>query len=305
MGLLGYTKKDYKINSANFNDKLMEIMQLAAINKVGNGIGTVINAVMYNISQDAEFPKDANGKVLKEIDARIDKTLGKMKDDIQQRSPARLAAHATVLLSAVTDSRRFGKERFSAKELEAEEVVVECKALIRDSLLEKGEKKEAQAKLEAKGNKLPDGHAELELIAQEWEDLEKDLEAIDGQIDVYRKRHNANIEIINVRKLGAAYTKLPEKITTVQEFDRESEMILMKAAEEAGYTDGISEKSKEVKSALAGERGESSSGQSAFFAKRAATQAAQLSDNVDSASVENKSAGFSSNNPFAGKMRKE
>lgn len=305
MGIFGgYSKKDFLKNSALFNDKLMEIRELAAMNRVddGNGLGNVINVIMANLGR-AEFPSDADGKNLKSIDLRIFDLMERMKDDVQRKSPARLSAHATMVLNAVSDVRRFGKEAYTAEEIKAQEAVAECKALIRDALLSKGKKQEAQKKLEEKSSKMSDGDANLELMAQDWEDIENEISTLNKQIETYRARHNANVKIMNMRGLGKTFAEMPERIATVAELDRESNKILEKLAEESAYVNDAEETVSAVDSAFGEAYKNTSAKQSDFYSKRAAKQMEQMANSVDEAAAQ--PSEFSAKNPFAAKMRRD
>lgn len=302
MGLFGYNQTDYAKNSAKFNDKLMRILEIASVNKMGTDANSIINAIMMNIDRDTSYPKGAKGKDVEAIDARIDGLLDEMSKDVQKASLARLCSHATMALNAVTRARRFGMEYLTPQEIKAEQVMGECKALIRDALKEKGAIIEKQEALMKKGEKLPDGHPDLEIIAEDWEDLEHEKKSLEANIEVYRNRHDANLAVIDVTKRGSAYKALPEKIVDVKEFDKMASDLMRAAADEAEYVGTITEKSEDVLKDVDGGRRSSNASRSAFHSIRAARQENAMENDIENATVEK--SNFSANNPFASKLKR-
>ncbi len=302
MGLFGYNQTDYAKNSAKFNDKLMRILEIASVNKMGTDANSIINAIMMNIDRDTSYPKGAKGKDVEAIDARIDGLLDEMSKDVQKASLARLCSHATMALNAVTRARRFGMEYLTPQEIKAEQVMGECKALIRDALKEKGAIVEKQEALMKKSERLPDGHPDLEILAEDWEDLEHEKKSLEANIEVYRNRHDANLAVIDVDKRSAAYKALPEKIVDVKEFDKMASDLMRVAVDEANYVDTIVEKSEDALKDVDGGRRSSNAGRSAFHSIRAARQENAMENDIENATVEK--SNFSANNPFASKLKR-
>ncbi len=302
MGLFGYNQTDYAKNSAKFNDKLKNILECASMNKMGPDANSIINVIMANIDRDSSYPKEAKSKDVEAIDARINGLLDEMLKDVQKASLARLCSHATMALNAVTRARRFGSEYLTPQEIKAEQVMGECKALIRDALREKGAIVEKQEALMKKSERLPDGHPDLEILAEDWEDLEHEKKSLEANIEVYRNRHDANLAVIDVTKRGSAYKALPEKIVDVKEFDKMASDLMRAAADEAEYVGTITEKSEDVLKDVDGGRRSSNASRSAFHSIRAARQENAMGNDIENATVEK--SNFSENNLIANRFKR-
>ena len=233
MGLFGYGKGDYNKNTEQFKAELLNFM----MEGVGVEVARIINATITNLENN-NYPEKCNNKALKAIDERIKKIIGLMKKDIQNKKAELLSAHASMLASAVADSRKFGKELLTPQELEAEEITAECKAQLFEILTVKEQNNAKMAELLEQAKRSPD---KIERIKVEYNEIATRTANIDKQISVITTRHNTNIQILNARDIGKTYVALPPQIISVQEFNVEIAKINKIAAQEAGYNDAINE----------------------------------------------------------------
>ena len=119
MALFGfgkYNEKTFINNTASFRDQIQRMID----DCMGiPGVGSSLNKVLFALDRN-EYPKNADPKEIQDIDERIKGLFSSMESDLQQKSRAKLMAHANMILDAVLDSRKFGKEKSSPAFLAAE-----------------------------------------------------------------------------------------------------------------------------------------------------------------------------------------
>lgn len=287
MGLFGYNQKDFAKNTDAFQSKIDDLRQL--ILESGSrkyfGVGKVLD-LASRLLGEIPFPKNANGKELQAVDERIFGLLSTLMDDIQNDSPVLVMAHAKMLNDALMKSRKFGKERLSAKELEAEKIVAETLAQMKDYMRAKGELTHRMKEIERESERLDEDDPEFDELDQEYTDLEKEVKQIERSIEVCRRRHDVNIDIINMRKDGQVYDKLPPQLASEADIDREIAKVNERASREDSYVDAVSGSLHDYnrdRDAAMGTGGSTSS----LRAKRAMREQERLEQGIDDATVDN------------------
>ena len=143
MGLFGYNQKDYAKNTAAFKTQIVSLMEKLS----GEfGVGKILDAARSSLDF-YRYPNKANGKELEAVDKRIQSLIDSLFRDVQQKNPAMASEHAKMLLSAVEDSRQYGKEAFNAEDLKAAEQLAVYRGRIFNDLNKKGEIEKQKAKL--------------------------------------------------------------------------------------------------------------------------------------------------------------
>lgn len=234
MGLFGYNQKDFAKHTDEFKSSIQNFMYEGNCAPETNKI---LNRILINLDHYA-YPQKASGKVLESIDARVVSLLGKMEADIAEGSPEKFTAHAEILMKTISQFRRFGKQP-SPKRIEAEDILAETRALLRDAIVRKGEVEAEMAKIEQEAGRLAEGDPQFELLEQQYAELEAKAGMVKNQIDIYRNRHNSNVDIINLQEEGETYDKLPEYISTQAELNEQIKTISKKAEREDMYNSGI------------------------------------------------------------------
>ena len=143
MGLFGYNQKEYAKNTAAFKTQIVSLMEKLS----GEfGVGKILDAARSSLDF-YRYPNKANGKELEAVDKRIQSLIDSLFRDVQQKNPAMASEHAKMLLSAVEDSRQYGKEAFNAEDLKAAEQLAVYRGRIFNDLNKKGEIEKQKAKL--------------------------------------------------------------------------------------------------------------------------------------------------------------
>lgn len=215
MGLFGYNEKDYKTNAAEMTNLIQEMM--GKVTKY-EGVGKVLNKAFLALAEP--YPRDAKSKELAAIDERIFDLLSKMNTDLQKKSFGMLSAHANMILTAICDSRAYGKENSTPQELKAEETIATYNALIRDNLIKKAEIKAQMAEIEEQFNELAEDDPECEELERQYEECQNNLFTLDDRYREYREEYNAATAHLNLINDNKFYDDLPEELSSPQEFDR-------------------------------------------------------------------------------------
>lgn len=288
MGLFGYNQKDYAKNTELFKSRIYDLMERSA-NQFG--VGQVLNNAMLQLER-LPYPQKGKGKDIENIDARINGILNIMMDDIQHKRFAYFSEHASMLISAVVDSRQYGKELYTPEELDAQEKMAQCKGEIFDALDKKGQLAAEKQKLVEKGKKLsgPTQQAEMAKLNMSFNLLSREEQTLDQTVAMFTKRHNSFVEIVNARKVGREVHKLQSaKLPSLKDFTKEMAEINKAIAIETQIDEDITETAKQGMAGINETLGGGAPANDAFYSIVAASKAQDASEAVDNAQVDSSS----------------
>lgn len=244
----GYGKKDYEKNTRLFIDQINGLMEENY--ESGMGTGALLDTAIRLLEKN-KFPEGKNSKEQKAVDERISRIIASMSDDVQQSSQSAFASHAQMLISAIKESRKFGKERYNEKEIHAQEEMAKCRAHIHNALDEKEKlaaRKEKLLKIASSGTK---SDAEIAKIRMEFNELDKAEKACDKQVAMFQSRYNTFVDVVNQRKIGGAVEKLENtSIVSLEEYTKEVAETNLKIAEQAEIDSGFDEVTKDANEAF-------------------------------------------------------
>ncbi len=206
MGIFGYNAKDYEKNSAEFKNSIARLQRDCGGQME---IGSMLNKVLMEIDKN-EYPHKANGKVLQAIDERIRGLISTMQTDIQRKEMAQCSQHAQMLLSAVRDSRKYGKEQSSREELESQEIMAQCLGSLNGFYDEKLDIEQKKKELIKEGQRAT-SQAVAAKIKLQFDKFSIREREVDGQIVKLTERYNRNLELVQKMKRveeAARYQKL-------------------------------------------------------------------------------------------------
>lgn len=166
MGLFGYNEKDYNKNTGILANRMTAL----ADNVPWGDVKRLLNAVILQIGTYPYTKTD--GKAQKAIDDRIAALIQTMTDDFQQGKQSRCLEHGTMLLSAVVDSRRFGKERYDAQDLATKEKMAQCGGELKDALDKATAIEKKMAEVKRQAMKLQPGTAEYKKLGADYTRLQ-------------------------------------------------------------------------------------------------------------------------------------
>lgn len=306
MGLFGFNEKDYKRNTARFTDALMELLQQASMNNMGEAAGECINGVIRWVARTDNFPSDANKKEVERIDKKIDEVLKLMVQDIQRQTSTGFAAHANILLNLVQKSRQFGKMSKSDKAMAAEEACAMSYAQLEEDMGRQVAVEKKMADLKAKGARMQQGDPALKLMAMQWEQLKRELDSVTADMNTHRGRYNANQKILELEHVQTVFKDMPPKIS-MDDVKASAREIMNLTMQESQYVEQVTDVADgalgEYKSAT---QNADVSGQSDFFTAIADEQTKNVFSGINNATVgefdsnsESNNNSFSQDNPFA------
>ena len=274
MGLFGYNQKDYAKNTELFKSRIYDLMERSA-NQFG--VGQVLNNAMLQLER-LPYPQKGKGKDIENIDARINGILNIMMDDIQHKRFAYFSEHASMLISAVVDSRQYGKELYTPEEL--------------DALDKKGQLAAEKQKLVEKGKNLsgPTQQAEMAKLNMSFNLLSREEQTLDQTVAMFTKRHNSFVEIVNARKVGREVHKLQSaKLPSLKDFTKEMAEINKAIAIETQIDEDITETAKQGMAGINETLGGGAPANDAFYSIVADSKAQDASEAVDNAQVDSSS----------------
>lgn len=287
-GFGGYNEKTYAKNTDDYKNRLYDLMMETSGYE---GVGKVLNAAMMALGKNNGMPKGADKKAVEAIDARIERLLGQLTDDIQQKSRAKLTAHAGMILNAIADARNFGKDLRDPQQIDAEEKMVETYARIEDVLRRKEAIQQQMDEIYRKCQKVDENSAEFQLLEVQYTKLEQDIEELDVNLQLYKSQYDNCASILN----AMAESKI---------YDDFNELDIMKPADFAKLTDNnarrqadrvnkiaeignLAEERRNERRAAAGSVG---STRSSLADRKAAGDQARMAANIDGAEAPAQSA---------------
>ncbi len=286
MGLFGYNQKDFDKNTAAFQAEIDDLRELIIQSgRQDLGVGKVLD-LATRMLRDIQYPKNANGKALEAVDDRIRGLLQKIRDDIQNERPEQVSVHAKMLNDAIVKSRKFGKERLSAKEIEAEEIVAATEGELRAYIRKKTALYEQMKDIERESDRLADDDPEFDYLDKKYRNLEIQMKQIDRAIQVCTNRYNVNARIVNMREEGKVYEELPPVLANERDLDREIEKVNELAAREDTYISNVGSSLDEFEAGRDEALARTSESNSPLRARRAAKEAEALESGIDDADVE-------------------
>ncbi len=247
---LVYSEKDYATNTKLIKQRIEEFIPKAS---KPEGIRKLLSTIMLTADL-TEFPTARTAKVKdqKAIDERIFNIIDAMQEDLQKGRHIRFQSHAKMLQTAITVYRAFGVEG-NQKDLETEEIMLQCESVIYEALLRKTDlSKEKKAILDkAEGETNENEVARLE---NEYNKLVAEEEGIDENIAAYTEIYNGNLEAKNVRARVNNGVQLQKMsiVTSLSEFNREVELGVQLFEKAHAHNVEIIEAARDAKKSVAG-----------------------------------------------------
>lgn len=209
MGFFSY-QKDFAKNTEKFKTKVQDLMF-----KTGDvfGVGKLLNAVIYKLDE-VGYPKDAKSKDIEAIDKRIDELLGLMTTDVQKKQNSKLSEHARMLISAIEDSRQYGKERYSEKALKSQYQMADCQGAIYDLLDNKGKISSQKEEILKRASKLsgPTAKAEQQKLGVQYNALDRQEKESEKQVNLLINRYNSLVQIVNAESTSVTIQALKTEL---------------------------------------------------------------------------------------------
>lgn len=291
-GFGGYSEKTYTKNTEDYKNRLYNMM----METMGyDGVGKVLNAAMMALSKNSGFPRGADKKAVEAIDARIERLLGQLNEDLQQKSQAKLAAHAGMILSAISDARNFGKDLRDPQQIDAEEKMVETYARIEDILRRKEAIQQQMDEIYRKCQKLDENSAEFQMLEIQYTKCEQDIEELDVNLQLYKSQYENCAAILNAFAESKIYDDFNElDIMKPADFAKLTDSNARRQADRVSKITEISNIAEERRNERRSAAGSVGTTRSSLADRKAAGEQARMSANIDGAQAPSQSAAPSS-----------
>ncbi len=289
MALFGfgkYSEKTFVNNTADFRDRIQRLID----DCMGiPGVGASLNKVLLALDKN-EYPRQADSKELQDIDERIKNLFSTMENDLQQKSRAKLSAHANMILDAVLTSRKYGKEKTSPALLAAENRMAELYARIEDLLDQKANVKADMDDIYRKSQKLSDDDPQLDLLDAKYGACEQQMNEIDARFQEVKAEYSVQAQELNVMLDDMFYDDLPQDISTPQEFAKMAAQVNEKRAKRAEIRGAKSDIANEYASEKRATLGDVQSKQSGLRARRSMEEQERINNEIGTTTVANQNA---------------
>lgn len=287
-GLGGYNEKTFVKNTDNYKNRLYDMM----METMGyEGVGKVLNTAMMALTKIDSMPKGADKKVVEAIDARIEKLLNQLNDDLQQKSQAKLSAHANMLLSAIADSRNYGKEKSSPQVLDAEEKMAETYANIDNILQQKDAIQQQMDEIYRKCQKVDESSSEFQRLEFQYSQLETQMQTLDVNLQLFKTQYDNCASILNVFHDGEVYATLDNlDVMKPAEFSKLADMNSRRLADRVSKQEAIINIGKEYQDSKRDAVGGIATTRSSLAERKAADEQARMTANINGASAPAQSA---------------
>ena len=287
-GFGGYSEKTYAKNTEDYKNRLYNMMSEA----MGyEGVGKVLNAAMMALSKNAGFPAGADKKAVEAIDARIDKLLGLLNEDLQQKSQAKLAAHAGMILSAISDARNFGKDLRDAQQIDAEEKMVETYARIEDILRRKEAIQQKMDDIYRRCQKVDENSAEFQMLEIQYTKCEQDIEELDVNLQLYKAQYDNCASILNAMAESKIYDDFNDlDIMKPADFAKLTDSNARRQADRVSKIEDIKRIGEERRAERRAGAGSVGTTRSSLADRKAADEQAKMAANINGAQAPSQSA---------------
>lgn len=224
MGIFGgFNKKDFDANTQIAINKVVALSRYAK----DADMKAKLDCVRMELNKN-KFEDDNNAKDSKKIEARMFGCIDNITSYIQRGSEIETYGYCDILLNLINKARQFGKECFSADEINVEEQMMLSKAEMEKMYAILDNLQKQKQELVDKG-KTANGVDKQRLIDQ--------FGLCKGQIDTYeanleemRKVYNSNSEIVNKRLRGNVYSSI-HRVASLKQFQDETRISMKKKLE--------------------------------------------------------------------------
>ena len=208
-----------------------------------------------------------------------------MESDLQQKSRAKLMAHANMILDAVLDSRKFGKEKSSPAFLAAENRMAELYARIEDLLDQKASVKALMDEIYKKSQKLSDDDPQLDLLDTQYGNYEQKMSDIDARFQEVKAEYSVQAQELNIMLEDTFYDDLPQDISTPQEFAKMAAQVNEKRAKRAEIRGAKAEIANDYAAEKQASLGDVQSRQSGLRARRSMEEQERINSEIGGTTV--------------------
>ena len=295
MGLFGYNEKDYNKQSEDFKSRLQNIMENTYDRGVDNfGVGKVIGGLMIMIDK---IKYNKAGKDHKVVDQIISDLLTKMEEDAMNKRFSSLISRADNLRKELDQSRRYGKNAFTADERQAEDTMAKARGGIYDALNQLGEIEKKKAALIERASKV--GDAERQKIKVDYNALDATAQRLNREVAAWTSRYNTAVQVVNTRALGGLASELESaQVCDARAFEKEMADIANSLEKQMGLDATINEGVTDFNSSVDSALGTSNQGSSSFDALVEDAKNERIKQEAGPFSVSSSSGTSVANDPF-------
>lgn len=176
------------VEKANDSIALSELAGLIPEEAEGTSNKKLMKIVDTLNDSQRTFKKKADMQQLEKLDARIERLLDSMRDDIQEGKALRYCEHVEMLRQAVRTARKYCRDNFTPEELDCQEKMAICRGQIDEFELKRNSNR---LKMEMYAKKV----ADVNENSKEFRDTERLFQAAadeNKKIDAQLNRLNAN-----------------------------------------------------------------------------------------------------------------
>lgn len=218
MGLFGYNEKDYRKNTEIFKSRLESLMNNTQGRGVSNfGVGKTIAALMIQLDT---LPYAKSGKEMQAVDQRIDAMISAMEQDAMKKRMSSVLMRADSLAREIDESRRFGKNAFTADERQAEDTRADSLGHIHDALNRQEIVDARKKELIEMAAKASD--AQQQKYRLEYNALDRESKQIAQTVTMWTSRYNTALEVISARATAGQIGELEAaQVCDLKSFEKE------------------------------------------------------------------------------------